>query len=225
VCHPTVVALDYARILIIGGSDDEDEYPDISVADAVWELNVQVGNWARRATMNHARFACTAAVLANGLVAGRGRRRWAVKSFQDPMYNYFLQLITEGIYRVMHRLYRLQLGGDVDERPSTTAEIWDPVADRWSILSGPAGDGCTPLACSIVNLLSMALVYGRAGRLTTFSGLGSPAMAVARYLHAGCLLPSGRYVVMGGLGAEGGGGCAMHHAECWDPAYARWQRN
>ena len=71
-CHPAVVALDDARILVIGGSDDEDEYPDISASDAVWELNVEAGSWARRATMNHARFACTAAVLANGhvLVAG-----------------------------------------------------------------------------------------------------------------------------------------------------------
>jgi kelch-like protein 17 (actinfilin)/kelch-like protein 20 len=50
-----------------------------------------------------------------------------------------------------------------------------------------------------------------------------PPMAHARYAASGCMLPSGRFAVLGGSGEDEGLGIGREDAEAFDPVSRAWE--
>lgn len=126
------------------------------------------------------------------------------------------------------------------EVPTSSAEVYEPAADRWTA----TGSTSVPRENHIATLLrdgrvlvAGGLVNSVVGTLTATAEVYSPAtgrwvgagsMRVARFGHAASLLPDGRVLVTGGisrtLGPDGKpmGFAWEASAELFDPVAGRW---
>jgi N-acetylneuraminic acid mutarotase len=244
----TAILLANGKVLVAGG-DDNKGCPTASaeIYDPV------AGTWTATGSMTVARTSHTATLLPNGtvLVAGGssstavgGVGEQASAEIYDPVAGTWTATASMTISRIYHSATLLPngtvlvtagmgrtAGGSVVIQAS--AEIYDPVAGKWSATGSMAIPRDYHTATRLPN--GSVLVVGGEGGWhtpgTTGAEIYDPAagiwtltgsMTMARYLHTATLLPYGTVLVAGGFNQIRGTAAYIASAEIYDPAAGTW---
>jgi N-acetylneuraminic acid mutarotase len=193
--------------------------------------------WTSTGTMNTGRVNHTASVLKSGevLVAGgsSGGSAMAGAELYDPIGGTWSSTASMAGARASHTASMLEsgeilvAGGFVNNGLLSSAELYDPTTMSWK----PAGSLMSARSDHTASVLNLnlntrkVLVAGGFGSTKALasaelydpvSNAWSPTadMSVARYDHAASVLPSGRVLVAGGVGASSAN---LSSAEEYDP--------
>jgi N-acetylneuraminic acid mutarotase len=220
---PTATLLPSGKVLVVGGFNREQPRPtEVELYDPV------ANNWMPAAPLGTARSGHTATLLPNGkvlVVGGYGMSEAMSVELYDPETDSWVYAAPIGTVRGNHTATLLPsgkvlvVGGDqgrssdgLYDRSVASAELYDPVADRWTpaatltdrrfshtatllpsgkvvVLGGNSG-GIDPEP-----LDSTELYDPEANRWTPVGSLRQ-----ARERHTATLLPNGKVLVLGGSG-------------------------
>lgn len=231
----TATGLPDGRVLVVGGQSftlrDGGLFPNQSLGAEVYDP--VTNHWSATAPMLRDRVGQSATLLRDGrvLVAGGGDGFTPSSSAEiyDPNKDRWSAAASMTTNREGHTATLLPSGnvlvtGGVAPDPQTlvivapsSAEVYDPLANRWSTIASmaEARDEYTATLLSNGRLLvvggtgqSQAEVYDPARNFWSFA-----SATMNRYLHTATRLPDGRILVVGGYGLE-----SLDSALLYDPS-------
>lgn len=242
---PTATLLGSGQVLVTGGAPSGGGPPAL----ATTELYDPASNaWSAGPSMSTGRYQHTATLLTNGkvLVAGGTDNAqglgcsvaytsaelydptagtWsAVASMTTGHFDHTATLLTNGTVLITGG-YTCPPGGGAEVATGDT-EIYDPVADSWTVVGGlntPRADHAMaqlPNGSVLVaggNGLASAEIYNPAATSWTVAA----SMSTVRSSHTLTVLPNGTVIAVAGLGT-GGLPAYLASAEVYDPVANSW---
>jgi hypothetical protein len=191
----------------------------------------------------------TATLLSNGKVlvaGGYNGSSIAISELYDPTtgtsatngalttarYQHTATLLENGKVLVTGGLHTVSGGGGVSQNPTASAELYDPVANTWTV----TGTMNTARYAHTANLLANGTVLVAGGEVTNnvatnsaeiydpATGLWTPTgpMVTGRFGDTATLLPDGTVLAAGGNTENLVGGTFTATAELYDPVAATW---
>ncbi|MEP7271627.1 MAG: kelch repeat-containing protein [Acidobacteriota bacterium] len=216
----TATLLPNGRVLVVGGSGPGNNLDALASAEI---YDPATGSWSAAGTMNAARSAHTATLLANGkvLVASGAAGTYtnpilhSSAELYDPATGSWTPTGSLGTARPFHKAAMLSngkvlvMGGsNFTSTIYEGAELYDPATGQWSatgsMATGRISHTATPLADG--NILAAAgsdLTKGKRAELydpATGNWTAAAELNVARFNHVATLLTTGRVIVVGGNG-------------------------
>ena len=214
------------RVLVAGGSTKAGPTPTAELYDPA------TGTWIQTGSMNNARGRHPAILLTDGkvLVAGAGGD-WRTAELYDPATGFWTLTGSMNYARGGHRATLLTDGtvlvaGGTSQfswnRPTTTAEVYDPANGAWRVtgamtdaridhtatllangrvLAAGGALGCDPNAYPDPALVQSFPQLNSAEEYDPVSGtwVARTLMQTGRYVHTATLLNDGRVLIAGGI--------------------------
>jgi hypothetical protein len=225
------------KILITGGIKDVTVSPPVLADTELWDPSTNA--WASTGAMGTARSQPGIATLADGRVLVYGGDdngtsttvKFSTAETFDDATGTWKPAAPMNVARNASKSTRLKDGRVlVVDANAVTGEIYDPVADKWTVVGAMAAKrwySFSLIALSDGRALVFGGLTGTAGgylstaelfdpTARTWSGTGQ--LTTAREYVASALLPSGHVLAAGGDGATG----ALSGVEIYDPAKGTW---
>src|SRR5438128_517052 len=238
--YHTAVRLADGRVLVVGGNTVDD-----SQMVSAESYDPATGAWSLSGAMSTPRVYNTGNLLPDGrvLVAGgmHGGPVFASTEIWDPTTGQFTAGAPMSVARGGHSSVRLSdgrilvAGGTAQSDGAiaqASAEIYDPVADTWTVTGSMANsrNGFVAVLLADGRVLMAGGAWGRERGYNSMeyceiynpsTGTFTPAasMSKARGGFAGALLADGRVLVAGGAAQVG---MSYHDAEIYDPSTDVW---
>ncbi|MDQ3012269.1 MAG: hypothetical protein M3X11_16365 [Acidobacteriota bacterium] len=216
----TATLLPNGKVLVTGGSGPGNNLDSLNTAEV---YDPATGSWSPAGTMNAARSAHTATLLANGkvLVASGAAGTYtspilhASAELYDPATGSWTPTGSLGTARPFHKAILLTNGKVLAMGGSNftstiyeSAELYDPATGQWSATGSMATARISHTATLLPNgkVLAAAgpdLARGKKAELyepATGNWTATADLNLGRFNHAATLLANGKVLVVGGLG-------------------------
>ena len=238
--YHTATLLQNGKVLVVGGSD----FSSGEIYDPAF------GTWSAIAAGPLLSGGHTATLLPNGKVLIAGGTSWDINNpdlasaqLYDPVANAWSSAGSMSTDRVWATATLLPNGkvlvaGGLSGTPDggsvglASAEVYDPVANTWSVVASMASVHANHTATLLQNglVLVAAGATEDGGYTTASTELYDPAvntwssagnLATSRVFHTAALLPNGKVIVAGGSSSSSIGG-PLASSEIYDPVANAW---